>query len=482
MKDSTYGDVHPLIVTFTIDDSLCIGDSVQITVSMTGGDGNYAILWPATGDTTQTITVVPQVSTWYSIIVTDGCGTPAAFDSVFVEVNPYPEIGVVPANTGGCQNATIFFVDAVHNPPNSRYVWDFGDAFVSDTIFSTYSAIHTYGTVGTFYVDLWVMTPKGCARYFDTVSTVIISEYPVADFTGNVSETSMLTAEFYDLSTGDSIVRWWWDFGDGYSIDNKYTLAVNIPPGTNDNLTVGPYQNPVHTYLDTGTYIVQLVTGNISKCEDTISRVVIWCANFSTGSDTIVMSGFPDANFAMKGRIPFPGTPLETTILFPTIWFEDRTPVGDSIVRWFWEFGDENIDSIPNPIHDYDTAGSEECNYCYEVQLTVTNKYGCPDTITRPVIVKPAFKAWIPNAFSPNGDGINDVFFIKGIYIIDFEMLIFDRWGMKLFDTDDLTIPWDGTVNNGTEIAQMDVYVYMINILDVFGEEHQFVGHVSLIK
>ena len=114
--------------------------------------------------------------------------------------------------------------------------------------------------------------------------------------------------------------------------------------------------------------------------------------------------------------------------------------------------------------------------------LIVTNSFGCKDTTVLCVIINPEFTFYIPNAFSPNGDGTNEEFYGKGDFIADFEMLIFDRWGNKIFRSTDINKHWDGRANNGAEIAQQDVYIYVVNIKDIKKEEHHFHGTVTLIK
>ncbi len=114
--------------------------------------------------------------------------------------------------------------------------------------------------------------------------------------------------------------------------------------------------------------------------------------------------------------------------------------------------------------------------------MTVINEYGCRGTFSKSVIVNPEFRIWIPAAFTPNGDGKNDVFFVKGIGIQYFRMLIFSRWGQQIFETANIDIPWTGTVDDGSEIVQIDAYIYLINITDIFGEEHQFAGSVSVVR
>jgi gliding motility-associated-like protein len=98
------------------------------------------------------------------------------------------------------------------------------------------------------------------------------------------------------------------------------------------------------------------------------------------------------------------------------------------------------------------------------------------------VEIVPESTFYIPNAFTPNGDGENDYFTGKGIGIVNYHMQIFDRWGMMIFETYDLYQGWDGRANGGSGIAQQDTYVYKINLTDIFHQQHYYIGAVNLLK
>ena len=113
-----------------------------------------------------------------------------------------------------------------------------------------------------------------------------------------------------------------------------------------------------------------------------------------------------------------------------------------------------------------------------------TNVNGCIDSIIYTIIIDDIITAYIPNSFSPNADGINDLFNIysHGIAPDNFEMLIFDRWGNKICHTRDLYEGWNGSVNNNGTLVQIDVYVYRFNYKDVKGKKHKAIGHVTIVK
>ena len=101
--------------------------------------------------------------------------------------------------------------------------------------------------------------------------------------------------------------------------------------------------------------------------------------------------------------------------------------------------------------------------------------HGCTDTATSCLVINPSFNLYIPSAFSPNGDGKNEVFQPKGQYIKSFEMYIFDRWGAQIYHSTDITKGWNGTVG-GSTMAQEDTYVYKILVTDSQNKSHSYVG------
>ena len=107
------------------------------------------------------------------------------------------------------------------------------------------------------------------------------------------------------------------------------------------------------------------------------------------------------------------------------------------------------------------------------------------DTIFRVIVVEDEYILFAPNAFTPNGDGYNDYFFPKGVGLNNsiFKMYIYNRWGDEIFESSDVMQYWDGRANGGTDVAQEDVYVWLIETYDMeFQQSHRYVGHVTLIK
>ena len=115
----------------------------------------------------------------------------------------------------------------------------------------------------------------------------------------------------------------------------------------------------------------------------------------------------------------------------------------------------------------------------YYPTLIIENVFGCFDTLTIPVYVQPA--VYVPNSFTPNEDGKNEVFLPSVATFIDYEFMIFNRWGEQIFTTSDPKQGWDGKGKNG-KILKQEVYVYRIIYKDPEGLNKELYGNVNLLR
>jgi gliding motility-associated-like protein len=173
----------------------------------------------------------------------------------------------------------------------------------------------------------------------------------------------------------------------------------------------------------------------------------------------------------------FAYSPVLVTVVNPVVSFTDQSTGADS---WLWDFGDpkgDNNSILENPVHTYNDVVESYC-----ILLTVGNTWGCKDTVSHCLEVGPDFEFYVPNAFTPNGDGKNDFFNGNGIGVEQYDMQIFDRWGLLIFETNSLSNSWNGCYGKSTTVCEQDVYVYKIVLTDVFKEMHNYVGTVTLLK
>jgi len=233
--------------------------------------------------------------------------------------------------------------------------------------------------------------------------------------------------------------------------------ATVIASGGSGNYTylwsTNPPQNTsVATQLTQGVYGVTVSDAN---CEAS-GLVSIWD-----------IPG-PDASFYYM--------PRKLDIYNPTATFYNDSQGAVSSSQW--TFGDGSYSNIHDPVHTFPGAGE------YEVILTVSDNYGCSDTAVQVIIVSEVLEFFMPNAFTPDGDGKNDVFGPKGIYISpdDYSFAIFNRWGEIIFYTNDIELHWDGTSKSGNELAPQGTYVYHVNYSSVSGKKHSKIGNVTLLR
>jgi gliding motility-associated-like protein len=112
--------------------------------------------------------------------------------------------------------------------------------------------------------------------------------------------------------------------------------------------------------------------------------------------------------------------------------------------------------------------------------MIVSNQWGCKDTIVKPVVVNEGFNIYVPNAFSPNGDGHNDFFQPKGYGIVKYNLVVFDRWGERLFSTDQFENGWDGKYKG--QVCKDDTYIWKIVLTGADDKRRELAGTVTIIQ
>lgn len=312
--------------------------------------------------------------------------------------------------------------------------WDFNGDGIIDNLFASPSL--TYTSNGIYLVKLEVQTQYGCSNVKS--KAIYVNPKPQAVFTAqNKIGCPSLCVNFNNNSTiaTGNIVTNQWQFGDG-SLPN-YT------------------KNPTHCY-NTGNYNVTLKLVSDSGCITTLTQ-----PNF------VIVHPLPIASFKVEPEEVDENEPIISVTSNAT---------GAAATSYF--INDGSSFGTPNFNHTL-TNIDKATPIIFQV---VKNQFGCADTTSAIIKIKPSFVVYIPNTFTPNGDGINDGFFAKGVGIAKFNIKIYDRWGHLLFETNDIDTEWDGNTKGSSEPIKQDVYVWKAEVVDVFHKNHELVGHVALIK
>ena len=327
----------PVLVTpGAAEQRLCPREPVDLNVDISGGVSPYLITWEGQAPGNP-VTVYPDSSDWYTVTVTDQCGA-TIVDSMFTEIKDYIPLKLsVSTDTILCKGQKVIIGgNSTGGKLPIVYSWDTPGIFTS-----------TREVQPETSTEFKLSVTDSCGiTITKTIFVQVIEVHAVFD----VAYIDHSTVKFNDLSYTD-IANWEWDFGDG----------------TGSSLE----QNPVHTYPDTGNYIVTLIASNEKSCKDTISNVIV---------------SYPPFNF------------------------------------------------------------------------------------------------WIPNAFTPDGDGLNDAFSGVGEGFITYELRIYNRWGEEIFDSKDYDSKW-GTGSRGVlDKIPVDVYAYRIILGTPTLEKKEFIGRVSVIR
>jgi len=409
---------------------ICKDSTGNLIAGATGGTPPYKYAW-SSGSTSGIATITATGTNNYSVIVTDANGCTASADIILqygpsfaVEIDGKKSV-CVGASTTLCANA-IGAIDGV------SYLWQ--------PVNTTNNCITVVPTGSSMYT---VTVVDGCGSTTTAALSVSANPSPAismyADFDQGCAPLCIQFRNYTTISQG-GIRQYVWTFGNGDTSSAK---------------------NPIYCYPSNGEYNITLTAISDSGCSATLDKI-----------NMITVYSKPNASFTYA--------PQPVTILNPTVQFTDNSSDIYGIAFRWWSFGDgESLSpqtSIINPVYTYQDTGF----YC--PQLVVENNKGCIDTATNCIFISPLYTLYIPSAFSPNEDGVNDIFAAKGTYIKSFEMYVFDRWGMQLFHSTDINKGWDGTLHGNGVISQEDSYVYIITATDWNNTQHNYTGEVTLLK
>ena len=416
----------------------------------------------------------------------------------------------------GCRPLSVAFQNnPLNNFPGYRFQRQFGDGRSSNS-FDT-SLIYTQA--GRYIALLRIDTDAGCTETFR--DTIVVYDLPIARMGIDYDSCSGGPVRFRNTSLPSNqglIQQALWQFGDGNT--------------ANQNIVF-------HQYADTNTYTIALLVIDEHGCRDSIQRVLDWrprpvfplsLAN-SRACLPLVVADPPDNPYPIAGyeltwrfgegttsnqasgaftynqpgvytrrlvvRSPsgcidsfssrhealavpvaaFGFQPNPITSLEPLVQFNDASIGAEN---WLWDFGlnrNQGGSNLQNPEHLYRDTG------LFRVRLVVQHLSGCRDTAERSLEIIPQFTYFLPNAFTPNGDGTNDVYMGRGIldFTESFQMAIYNRWGERVFETQNPNEAWNGRKFNSLEACPAGVYVVVVRIKGPRGEEREIKGFATIV-
>lgn len=424
VQTATVSISEPSAVSVTATSTIiCNGQTGAVSASASGGTAPYQYsLNGSAPQTSNSFTVSPTATSIYSVTAVDdnGCLAPAAVATVTV-LDP---LQVSAAGGVICPGASAS-LQAAASGGNGNYTYTWMPGSMTGSVVSVSPQ---WGTVYTVTVS------DGCTTVnASDTAAVVVSAVPTATLPAATSGCAPQCVNF-SVPGDPSVVGWTWSFGDGASAAGE---------------------SASHCYTSEGIYDVTLTYTTSAGCVNAVS-----------GAGLVNIYAQPDAAFSASA--------YQVSVYEPEIQFYDQST--GQVTAWSWQFGDGSVSSVTHPSHVYADAGT------YLVGLTVSNQYGCSDSAYVQIEILEDFTFYAPNAFTPDGDGKNEMFLPLGVGWDNdsYTLYIFDRWGNQVFTSSDPASGWDGT--RFGENVQQDTYVWKVELKDIYGRDRPYKGVVSLIR
>jgi gliding motility-associated-like protein len=427
----------------------CEGEVVIYNVGVQNGGTNPTFQWYVNGqpeginENTFTSSTLSDGDSVYCVMTpVTGCaaGNPDTTETIVVDIVPIAIVAVSIAAAPGnelCAGTTASFTATPANGGTDPvYQWQLNGVNTG-----TDSSLYVNSSLSNGDVISCIMTSNAsCIQGSPDTSNVInmiVNPLPVPAFTSDINSGCHLPlcVQFSETS-GNTYASLTYDFGDG----NTAATA-----------------NAQNCFIAPGNYSVSLTVVDSNNCSG--STVI---------GNMVIVTPEPEADFTFS--------PAEAIVANTPVTFTNASANNNTSA---WNFGDSlsggNVSVLVSPSHVYTAAGT----YC--VDLVVMNLSGCADSVTKCFTVTNESKVVVPNMFTPNGDGKNDVFFITTNAVKELSCSIYDRWGLKVAEWEGVTKGWDGLTIKG-KAAQDGVYYYIVKTVAADGKEATETGFLQLLK
>lgn len=425
-----YVSLDPLDAVFTVSDTnACVPATILFTdASPFVLSTNYWSFGDGTWDTGRVVThTYTAVDTWSIIHIIIDSSVCNFADTAYGSIRTRNDSSVASFTStvlNNCDSALI--ISFTNTSINAlQFEWDFGDGTGSTLANPT----HTWTLPGTYTVRMISIDTTRCHPRDTAYTTVRLRPNAIADFEMLPVACSGVGVQLNNLSNPNAQFIWY--FSDG---DTSYTFE------------------PFHIFTDPGTYTVTMIIYDTSACD-----------LFDTVEQSISILAFPIANFAMDRDSFYYAEPIQ---------FTNQSQNFTDVI---WYFGNGDSSTTENPLYTY--AQIHEQQPCIVAYIEGTS---CADTFCRDIYINFEPRIGVPNAFTPNGDGINDVIRVEGAGIIELQFMIFNRWGEKVFETRDQAVGWDGVYK--AQMQEMEVFAYTVKARFLDDTRKVLTGNITLLK
>ena len=480
----------------------CGVTTVDLDGSASTGTG-ITYNWTGPGTITNGTSAIPTVDATgtFTLTVTgsNGCANASTVDVI-------PDANAPAANAGSdfiitCLSPLPVILDGSASDVAMDYLWT--TTGTGNIVSGNTTTAPTVDQEGTYTIT--VTNPANSCSATATVTITTDTVSPTADagsnyiITCNSSNVQILDG-VNSIGTG---LTYSWTTSNG-TIDSQLGSTVTVSAAGDYDLEVTGSNGCVGTQsvsvtMDTVTPIINVPTPSDIDCNGgTVvidasgstgsNQTYLWSTTETTSSISVNAAGnysltvtndngcsstySATINSLSAPVADFSATPVNGQIPLDVVYTDNST--GTSLT-YDWQFGDGNSDVMQNPTNTFTGIGT------FETILTVTDASGCTDTASITITVEGSSNLIIPNIFSPNGDGVNDIFNIDGTNITEIKGTVINRWGQMVYEWDVLEIGWDGRTVSGA-VASEGTYYYLIDALGADGTVYSVQGPFQLIR
>jgi gliding motility-associated-like protein len=432
-------EVNPLpFVDAGEDLIICSG---QVTSLGSPGSDQFTYQWfPITGldnpsSPTSLLTIQNNESTELEInyVLTATHLNCASYDTITITVNPFPDVQLsLPSSQCFDDHMLSFSVDGSFSS-QAEFFWQFSPDGQPFEVSGSSVINVSFLSAGEKTITLTIS--DGDCLNQSISSTLELFDSPEISISSSATNVCIPEKiDFYStINSTDPLQLILWDFGNGLTNNQQNASAI---------------------YTTEGNFYVSCLLVTSQGCS-TLAQLPYQILAFNR----------PESAFSIQ--------PKTTDIISPYTFVSDLSNNAQYVYYWIdYEYF---LDEVSPKITFQDTG-------LYAIMQIATNDAGCSDTSLQYFEVQTGFRIYIPNSFSPNGDGLNDLFLIKGEGIGRFSIEVYNRWGELLYLSNDINNGWDGRSMKSNEVCQDDIYLYVISAYDKEGVYYPFKGRITLLK
>lgn len=432
-------DPPAVLISVSNDTIVCENGTANLLASGSGGAGApFTYTWghsPATGDASDVNPTIPSV---YTVFVADANGCVSATENINVDLYP-PLSGNISPNDTICPGYPTDIWANCSGGIGQPYTFTW-----STTDTQTGPDNHQFSVNPPQTTTYTVTVNDGCETTpWTTTTEVFVAPLPVPDYEV-LDPEQCEPAVFHIVNRTDpalsEFVYWWVE--PSMQFLNQDTIVTDT--------------------LMAGYYDLQMIVTTDQGCIDSLTFI-----------DALHVKGQPKADLK---HAPNPVLMFNTNVLFTNY------SVGATSYQWYFEEGTPSSSTLPNNVSVMFPDGQTGT---YDVTLIATSELGCIDTMIYELIVFPEVLIYAPNTFTPDGDEFNQTWrvFMEGIDLQDFNLTIYNRWGQLVWETNDISVGWDGTYGQNGRPVQDGAYTWFIRAADALNDsKYEYNGHVNIIR